>query len=348
MIEEIIELQLTKRQKNQLKKMEREYQKCYHDYHSDLIGIELVTWGHDYLKILSLDMITSIIHGNDVFSCTANAYKDGEIHIKNIIIPYQKNELYDIQCIYFFFLLNHPYIKVVLDQKKKKKYKNILSMDVGVDNLGACASSFGDTFLMDGTKLKAWNYYYLKRVNNYMGICKESKHISKLKEKNYRYILSYCKKASDYLQRYCLLNQIDLFLIGKIPIKKKLSFEKFMSMEFKRDNVTSFSMSLFIYNVKEMCWKNGIECESVPEDYSSKCSFYDGESVKLHDTYMGKRTTRGLFRTGHYYYVNADVNAAFNFYRVYIKQNQRIQSAMNWNDCKQSLRLHPVRIKIMD
>ena len=53
MIEEIIELQLTKKQNNQLKKMEREYQKCYHDYHSDLIGIELVTWGHDYLKILS-------------------------------------------------------------------------------------------------------------------------------------------------------------------------------------------------------------------------------------------------------------------------------------------------------
>ena len=56
----------------------------------------------------------------------------------------------------------------------------------------------------------------------------------------------------------------------------------------------------------------GIRLQVVKEEYTSKCSFLDGESVGSHDQYMGCRVHRGLFKTAKGYLVNADVNGAYN------------------------------------
>jgi putative transposase len=58
--------------------------------------------------------------------------------------------------------------------------------------------------------------------------------------------------------------------------------------------------------------ERGIRVETIPEKYTSKCSFLDNEFPQFHKRYIGKRITRGLFRTAQGYLINADVNAAYN------------------------------------
>ena len=43
---------------------------------------------------------------------------------------------------------------------------NALSCDLGVDRLISCATNTGDTFLIDGKKLKSINQYFNKTIRN--------------------------------------------------------------------------------------------------------------------------------------------------------------------------------------
>ena len=48
------------------------------------------------------------------------------------------------------------------------------------------------------------------------------------------------------------------------------------------------------------------------EDYTSKCSFLDNESIEHHDEYMGRRIKRGIFRSKDGILMHADLNAVYN------------------------------------
>ena len=60
---------------------------------------------------------------------------------------------------------------------------------------------------------------------------------------------------------------------------------------------------------------NGIEVKLVDESYTSKCDSLSGESVEPHDSYLGSRVKRGLFKSGSGKVINADVNGALNILR---------------------------------
>ena len=74
------------------------------------------------------------------------------------------------------------------------------------------------------------------------------------------------------------------------------------------------------------------------ESYTSKCSFPDSEEVKKHSRYLGKRISRGLFRTSKGILINADVNGAYNIIR---KAFPNIKFLV---DGIEGVRLHPVRV----
>jgi transposase len=61
---------------------------------------------------------------------------------------------------------------------------------------------------------------------------------------------------------------------------------------------------------------------SLPEEsYTSKCSFLDGESLEHHDTYLGRRVKRGLFKSHDGYLINADINGSANIVRKVVKNS---------------------------
>ncbi len=74
----------------------------------------------------------------------------------------------------------------------------------------------------------------------------------------------------------------------------------------------------FLMLVKQIQYKAalvGIEVTVVDESHTSNVSFLDTEPIKHHQTYMGKRLVRGLFRSPQGVHINADVNGAYNIGR---------------------------------
>ena len=66
-------------------------------------------------------------------------------------------------------------------------------------------------------------------------------------------------------------------------------------------------------SLSERSLTNGISDQPVSSgNNSSKCSFLDDEPIEHHDKYLGKRITRGLFKSQKGTLINADVNGAYN------------------------------------
>ena len=59
----------------------------------------------------------------------------------------------------------------------------------------------------------------------------------------------------------------------------------------------------------------GINIIITEENYTSKCSFLDQEPIKKHETYLGKRICRGMFKSSDGRKINADVNGSYNILR---------------------------------
>lgn len=276
-----------------------------------------------------------------------NRFTNNQIELNNLIIPFDidTNKI-NILSAWIMYKNKEYYLDLEIGKSGKH---HMIAIDVGVDNLGACVTSFGDSFLVDGKKLKAYDYYCLKKINFLQGINSESKKIDKIKYNHYHYLRTYCEKASNIVKQYCIDNGIDFILMGKIPTKKSLSYHTFMGMDYKRDNITAFGMSLFVKNIKHICKVNKWEYSCIAEDYSSQCSFYDDESVKQRDKHFGRRVHRGLYRTKDNNYVNADINAAYNFFRKYVDNiDNKKKKIIQWKNCKQNLKLHTRRVRVID
>ncbi len=61
--------------------------------------------------------------------------------------------------------------------------------------------------------------------------------------------------------------------------------------------------------------EEGIVVKIPEEDHTSKCSFLDFEEIKHQEKYLGKRFSRGLFKSSNGTIINSDVNGAYNIIR---------------------------------
>ena len=85
----------------------------------------------------------------------------------------------------------------------------------------------------------------------------------------------------------------------------------------KRNN-QKFVQIPFLKLVKQIEYKAqliGINVLTVNEHHTSKCSFLDNEPIRRHEIYVGKRISRGLFKSAKGFLLNADVNGAYNIMR---------------------------------
>jgi len=107
-------------------------------------------------------------------------------------------------------------------------------------------------------------------------------------------------------------------------------------------NFVSIPYGLFKRKLESKCEQLGIKYHLQEESYTSKCSYLDNETVEKQETYLGKRITRGLFRTAKGYLINADVNGAANILVKFLTSNgQRITNRYGCIN-------HPPRLKLND
>ena len=82
----------------------------------------------------------------------------------------------------------------------------------------------------------------------------------------------------------------------------------------KRNNQSFVNIPFytFIKQLDYKCKLEGINVILTEESYTSKCSFLDNEVIEKHESYLGKRIKRGLFRSAKNRIINADLNGSLN------------------------------------
>lgn len=223
------------------------------------------------------------------------------------------------------FIPKNGYIvlEVVYEKQEKERLSdngNYLGIDIGLNNLASCVSNIGSCFIINGKPIKSINQYYNKRLSYLKSKLEKNQYTSNqivsLTNKRNNKIKDYLHKASRMLINHVVSEGINTIIIGHNKCwKQEINIGK-----RNNQNFVSIPFNTFIEMISYKATLEGINVKIVEESYTSKCSFLDNEKICKHETYAGKRTKRGLFRTSTGKLINADINGAFNIIRKSAKE----------------------------
>ena len=235
-------------------------------------------------------------------------------HIKEVrIIPKADARYFEIQYTY-----EAAEIQRHLDNNKA------LALDPGIDNFVTAISSEGDTFIIDGRRLKSMNQWYnkenarLQSMKDKQGISGyTNRQVRNVRKRNNR-INDYISKAAKYLVEYCIQNNI-----GNLVLGYNSSFQNGSNMgKQNNQNFVQITFGKLKNELEYLCQLNGIHFVMQEESYTSKASFWDKDEIPVYDKnksqeykFSGKRIHRGMYRTKDGKFLNADVNGALNILR---------------------------------
>ena len=199
---------------------------------------------------------------------------------------------------------------------------NALAIDLGIDNLCACVTSTGSSFIIDGRRLKSINQWYNKQ-NSYLQSIKDKQHINvkqtdrqyRLTNKRNRCVSDYLSKAARLIINYCLNNDI-----GNIVVGYNETFQKDVTLgKLTNQSFVQIPYGRLRDKLEYLCTLYGINCIKQEESYTSKASFFDKDDIPVYSddnpkdySFSGTRVKRGLYRTRSGKTLNADINGALN------------------------------------
>ena len=222
-----------------------------------------------------------------------------------------------------FFEIQYTYEEECISRNLDKN--NALAIDMGVDNLVTAASSNGNTFIIDGRRLKSINQWYNKENARLQSIKDKQKYGKKITERQKRLLLKHHHRVNDYMNKtaryvinYCIDHDIGTLVIGCNG-----DFQR--SSNIGRANNQTFvniPLSKLRNKLKYLCELNDIRYVEQEESYTSKASFFDQDDIHIyskdnnnHYIFSGRRIHRGMYETSKGYAINADVNGALNILR---------------------------------
>ena len=235
--------------------------------------------------------------------------------IKEIrIIPKANARFFEIQYIYEAECI-----------QRNLNTSNALAIDLGINNLVTAVSSTGESFIIDGRRLKSINQWFNKENARLQGIKDKQNFGSKptkrqkaiTRDRNNR-VNDYMSKAARKVIDYCIQNDIGTLVVGYNE-----TFQR--NAQIGRVNNQSF-VSIPYGKLREkleyLCELNGITYVKQEESYTSKASFWDKDDIPVYNednpksyVFSGKRVHRGLYKCSDGKILNADVNGALNILR---------------------------------
>lgn len=224
---------------------------------------------------------------------------------------------------------------------------NMLSIDLGVDNLATCVSTVGTPFIIDGRKLKSINHRWNKETARLRSISmkqglKTTARIQRNTTKRNNQVNDAIKKSARYIANYCIENNIGTLVVGyNADFKRNSNLGKTNNQNFVQIPLGNLRQQL-----EFLCWKYEIEYNEQEESYTSKSSFLDKDVLPEYKpeqpyigVFSGKRIRRGLYQSKNGTILNADVNGAANILRK-CKQN------VNFDRLCTGLLASPKRIRL--
>jgi putative transposase len=256
-----------------------------------------------------------------VFTTSACRLKsDGYIHfVKSIISPIKTNIGGNKLCQVRIIPQATCYVVEVIYEKKEQDLNldknNVLSIDLGLNNLCTCISNVGiKPFIVNGKIIKSFNQWYNKkkaRLMSYIGDKGISKRLRRLN--NYRnfWIDDKIHKVSRFIVNFCIDNNIGNLIVGlNKGWKQNINLGRKMNQGF-----VEIPFSKLIDKICYKCKMIGIDFQTHEESYTSKVDHLAFEPLKKHDIYLGKRKRRGLFQSSTGKLINADINGAIGIGR---------------------------------
>jgi len=220
------------------------------------------------------------------------------------------------------------YVYEVTEEPINLNKDNVISIDLGIDNLATCVSTIGTSFIMDGRKIKSINHQWNKEMSRLRSIAmkqnlKTTNRIQRITAKRNNQVNDCIKKTARYIIDYCIENDIGSLVVGyNADFKRNSNIGKVNNQNFVQIPLGDLRNQLSF-----LCWKYGIDYIEQEEAYTSKSSFLDKDVLPEYKPeqpykgkFSGKRICRGLYCSANGTIVNADVNGAANIMRK-CKQN---------------------------
>lgn len=230
-------------------------------------------------------------------------------------------------------------------EPQKLNSDNIAGIDVGTRNIVTMVDNTGNQpIVVKGGVLRSINQYYNKEKARLQAIYDRQelehtpKRMHKLNEKRMNKIRDYMHKLSKWIVEYCKSNNIGTLVIGYNENWKQ-------NVEMGKKNNQTFVQipyTILINQLQYKCEEAGINMILQEESHTSLCSFLDNEPIDHHEQYIGKRISRGLYRSARGIIINADVNGAYNIVK---KAIPKAFAKVDADGIEGVVGLHPVRLR---
>ena len=236
-------------------------------------------------------------------------------HIKEIrIIPKANARFFEIQYTY-----ETECVQRNLNQN------NALAIDLGINNLATCVTNTGESFIIDGRKLKSINQWFnkenarLQSIKDKQGFGKRTTNRQKAiaRDRNNK-VNDYMSKAARIIINYCIANDIGTLVVGYNE-----TFQRGSNLGKQiNQNFANIPYGKLRDKLQYLCELNGIMFVKQEESYTSKASFWDKDDIPVYNAdnpqeyeFSGNRIHRGMYKTKDGITFNADVNGALNILR---------------------------------
>jgi transposase, IS605 orfB family len=235
--------------------------------------------------------------------------------IKEIrIIPKANARFFEIQYIY----------KAECIQRNLNQ-NNALAIDLGINNFATCVTNTGESFIIDGKKLKSINQWFnkenarLQSIKDKQGFGKRTTNRQKAiaRDRNNK-VNDYMSKAARITINYCIANDIGTLVVGYNE-----TFQRGSNLgKQTNQNFVNIPYGKLRDKLQYLCELNGITFVKQEESYTSKASFWDKDDIPVYNAdnpqeyeFSGNRIHRGMYKTKDGITFNADVNGALNILR---------------------------------
>ena len=236
-------------------------------------------------------------------------------HIKEIrIIPKANARFFEIQYTYE--------TKCV---QRNLNQNNALAIDLGINNLATCVTNTGESFIIDGRKLKSINQWFnkenarLQSIKDKQGFGKQTTNRQKAiaRDRNNK-VNDYMSKVARITINYCIANDIGTLVVGYNE-----TFQRGSNLgKQTNQNFVNIPYGKLRDKLQYLCELNGITFVKQEESYTSKASFWDKDDIPVYNAdnpqeyeFSGNRIHRGMYKTKDGITFNADVNGALNIMR---------------------------------
>lgn len=197
-----------------------------------------------------------------------------------------------------------------------------LALDLGINNLVTAVSSKGQSFIIDGRKLKSINQWFNKENARLQSI-KDKQHFGRKPTNRQKAIArNRNNKVNDYMNKtarrvidYCITHDIGTLIVGYNETFQRNSHIG----KRNNQNFVNIPYGQLRNKLEYLCKLNSIVFVKQEESYTSKASFWDKDNIPTYNAdnpkvyqFSGRRVHRGLYKTANGKKFNADVNGALN------------------------------------